>query len=233
MRIGLCDDEVVLRKQIVKLIRKFDTTALIDEYPDGTELLRSKKEYDVIFLDIEMPGPNGMDTAEKLREKGVCSHIIFLTSHVEYIYNAFKVKAFRFLKKDIDEESFFEALQSAEKEINNAKKIVVRKKDTIYEIDVRNVVSMEAFGDGTYIYDNNNAVYECSTQLKSFEDELVEYGFFRIHRSYLVSMAYVNSIVNSQVNMRGFKDPLMISRRKSQKFKDAYFQFIKDNARVL
>lgn len=233
MKIAVCDDEIIIRKRIGDLIKKYDNTSDIDEYANGAELLKSEKEYDVIFMDIEMPGPNGMETAETLREKGVSSHIIFLTSHVEFIYNAFKVKAFRFLRKDIDENDFFEALQCAEKELKSLKRIIVRKKDIILSVDVRSVVFLEAFGDGTYIYDKNGNVYECSTQLKTFEDDLSGYGFFRIHRSYLVSLFYVDSIENSFVKMQGVNEPLAISRRKNQRFKDTYLQFIKENARQL
>ena len=102
MRIAICDDEKIFRDQIKKYILEVSSDSSIDEYTCGDDLAGSESNYDIIFLDIEMPGISGIETAEKLRENGSDADIIFLTSHVEFVYEAFKVRAFRFLQKPID-----------------------------------------------------------------------------------------------------------------------------------
>ena len=167
MRIAVCDDEKILRKQLSAYIKSYSDKSSVDEYENGWELLNSNVYYDIIFLDIEMPGINGMDVAEILRNKCVDTHIVFLTSHIEYIYDAFKVKAFRFLNKPINISELIEAMRGVEAEILNKENIVINRKGRIYYINLKDIVYLEAFGDGTYVYDKYNNVYECSVQLRN------------------------------------------------------------------
>ncbi len=117
MKIAICDDEQIFRDTLYKKLVKYNKTFEIKEFRTGRELIDSRIKFDIIFLDIEMPELNGMDTAKKLRKLSVGSIIIFLTSHIECIQDAFKVKAFRFLSKPVQEDALNEALEEAEKEI--------------------------------------------------------------------------------------------------------------------
>lgn len=125
LKIAICDDETILCKELKEKISKFYSEYSIDTFHSGKELLRCPNEYDIIFLDIEMPGEDGMETAKKLRSQNCKSYIIFLTSHTEYMPDAFKVKAFRFLAKPLDEEHLKEALADAQKELADSKKIII------------------------------------------------------------------------------------------------------------
>lgn len=233
MKIAICDDEKILRNKLSAYIKSYDDKSVIDEYENGHELLRSSVWYDIIFLDIEMPGINGMSVAEKLRSKNIEARIIFLTSHIECVHDAFKVKAFRFLNKPIDTSAFIEAMKEAETEILNTEKIVINQKGRIYEIDLKDIVYFEAFGDGTYVYDKHNNVYECSTQLKEWDKNLQGKGFFKIHKSFIVSLLYVKKVENNQLELSNTSEPFTISRRNLARFKEEYLQFIKNNARVI
>ena len=131
MDIAICDDEKIFREQIISYLLKYNNKFNIFEYYNGYDLLESEKIFDIIFLDIEMDNINGMIVAEKLRERGVSSIIIFFTSHHEYVHDAFKVKAFRFLNKPIDKVKLVEAILDAETEILNTEKIIISKKGVI------------------------------------------------------------------------------------------------------
>ena len=80
MRIAICDDEKIFRDQIKKYILEVSSDSTIEEFTCGDDLADSDSNYDIIFLDIEMPGISGIETAEKLRENGSDADIIFLTS---------------------------------------------------------------------------------------------------------------------------------------------------------
>lgn len=131
----------------------------------GYELLNSEITFDLIFLDIEMPEIDGMKTAELLREKRNESLIIFLTSHTECMPDAFKVKAFRFLSKPIEREGFTEVVVEAKKEFLNGRKIVITVKEEVKLVSQKDIVYLEAFGDGTYIY-TKDEVIESNETLK-------------------------------------------------------------------
>lgn len=87
--IALCDDEALslelLRVNLNYLLKKHGTRAMIDTYPSGKELLNSDKKYDLLFLDIEMPGLNGLKTAEQYRKLYEDAIIVFLTGYDEYV----------------------------------------------------------------------------------------------------------------------------------------------------
>lgn len=233
MKIAICDDEKIMREQVKMYINMLHKPVTIDEYSDGHELVRSRTKYDIIFMDIEMPDISGMETAEKLRNNNVDAHIIFLTSHMEYVLEAFKVKAFRFLTKPIDKDTFFAAFSEAENEIANVEKISINFKGRFYDIKVRDIVYIEASGDGTYIYDKFGNVYECSVQLKEWDEKLGEKYFFKIHKSYIISLFYVTSFEDKEVKLLNVKGALTVSRRNITKFKDIYMNFIKNNAHVI
>lgn len=233
MKIAICDDEQIFRDTLYKKLVKYNKTFEIKEFRTGRELIDSRIKFDIIFLDIEMPELNGMDTAKKLRKLSVGSIIIFLTSHIECIQDAFKVKAFRFLSKPVQEDALNEALEEAEKEIVGQEKIVINQKGKIFELSVPDVMYFEAFGDGTYVYDNKDNVYECTVALKEWDKRLEGTPFFKIHKSYIVSMMYVSSINNNVLRLEGVDQDFTISRRNITPFKDAYMDFVKNNSRVI
>ena len=233
MKIAICDDEQIFRDTLYKKLVKYNKTFEIKEFRTGRELIDSRIKFDIIFLDIEMPELNGMDTAKKLRKLSVGSIIIFLTSHIECIQDAFKVKAFRFLSKPVQEDALNEALEEAEKEIVGQEKIVINQKGKIFELSVPDVMYVEAFGDGTYVYDNKDNVYECTVALKEWDKRLEGMPFFKIHKSYIVSMMYVSSINNNVLRLEGVDQDFTISRRNITPFKDAYMDFVKNNSRVI
>lgn len=231
-RIAVCDDEKIFREQVIKQIRVYDDRVVLHEYTSGDKLLQTDEVYDLIFLDIEMPGSNGMVTAKKLREKKVESHIVFLTTHKECVFDAFKVRAFRFLNKPVNPAKLREVLQELEKEKQSDERIVVEQKGKSFDILLKHVVYLEAFGDGTYIYDKYGQVYSSSMQLKEWEEKLQEKGFYRIHKSYMVSMAYVKSRDKELLELSDLDVTLKIARRNVGEFKEAYLNYIDKNAKT-
>lgn len=125
-KIAICDDEKIYLEEISQNIKKRNSDYKINVYNSGAELVKNNPDYDIIFLDIEMPDMDGMTTAERLREMKFDGIIIFLTSHTEFMPDAFKVKAFRFLSKPIDAKKLYEALCAAEKEIMNTEHVIIK-----------------------------------------------------------------------------------------------------------
>lgn len=232
MKIAICDDEQIFRDQIKKCISRTGIDYSTDEFLCGEDLLGSTEKYDIVFLDIDMPGISGIQTAEKLRELGTESEIIFLTSHVEFVYEAFKVRAFRFLKKPVDPETFSEAFLNAVKNCEK-EKIVIEYKGAVTELNVENIAYIEASGEGTFVYDNKGSYTQSPVSMKEWTERLKDKYFFRIHKTYLISMNYVASYEKNTVQLIGFKDPFPIARRSVSEFRTVYLEFIKNNARMM
>lgn len=234
-KIAVCDDEQIFVDDVVKKLKEQSEQCEISEYISGEELLNSSLEFDMIFLDIEMTGIDGINAAFTLRERGFDGMIIFLTSHTEFMPDAFKVKAFRFLDKPLDSEKFREAFSEAKKEIMNTEHILLsdRSGKTVY-LKLTDIVYLEAYGDGTYIYGKTGKVYDTDKPLKYWEGQIGSEHFYQIHKSFIVSYLYVSDISkDGQVAMKGFKQPLDISRRNVVPFRNGFFDYIRKYARIM
>ena len=234
-KIAVCDDEQIFVDDVVKKLKEQSEQCEISEYISGEELLSSPLEFDMIFLDIEMTGINGINAAFTLRERGFDGMIIFLTSHTEFMPDAFKVKAFRFLDKPFDSEKFNEAFSEAKKEIMNTEHILLfdRSGKTVY-LKLTDIVYLEAYGDGTYIYGKTGIVYDTDKPLKYWKEQIGSEHFYQIHKSFIVSYLYVSDILkDGKVIVKGFDQPLDISRRNVVPFRNGFFDYIRKHARVV
>jgi DNA-binding LytR/AlgR family response regulator len=234
-KIAVCDDEQIFIDDVVAKLKEQSEQCEISEYTSGEELSDSPLDFNIIFLDIEMVGINGINTAFSLRERKYDGMIIFLTSHTEFMPDAFKVKAFRFLDKPLDDEKFNEAFTEAKKEILNAEHILLsdRSGKKIY-LKLTDIVYLEAYGDGTYIYGKTGSVYDTDKPLKYWKEQIGSEHFYQIHKSFIVSYLYVSTILKSdQVVMKVVERPLDISRRNVVPFKNGFFDYIKKYAKVM
>ena len=234
-RIAVCDDEQIFINDAVAKLKGQSEQCEISEYTSGEELLDSSLDFNIIFLDIEMTGINGINTAFSLRERKYDGMIIFLTSHTEFMPDAFKVKAFRFLDKPLDDDKFNEAFTEAKKEILNTEHILLsdRSGKKVY-LKLTDIVYLEAYGDRTYIYGKTGSVYDTDKPLKYWKEQIGSEHFYQIHKSFIVSYLYVSVILkNNQVVMKGIKQPLDISRRNTVPFRNGFFDYIKKYAKVI
>lgn len=232
LRIAICDDEEIICKKIREQLKSINSSFNIATFNSGEQLLNSDKTFDLILLDIEMEGLTGIETAKLIRKKKTNEFIIFLTSHSEFMPEAFKVKAFRFLCKPLEMDKFKEAICEVEKEILNNKRIAINEKGNIDFINIQDIIYVEAFGDGTYIYTKTN-VLESNKQLKYWLGELGTEHFFQTHRSYFVALRYIKKLRSNEIKMNYTNHLIPISRRNYTALKDALFAYIKKYARFI
>ena len=121
MKIAVCEDEIEVQKCLSESIQKVCPNAEILCYLSGEALLEADEQIDILFLDIQMPGKNGMETARALRKRGMDTILIFVTAIEEYVFQAFDVGAFHYLVKPFEQEKFAEVLRNAIKQKINKK----------------------------------------------------------------------------------------------------------------
>lgn len=233
-KIAVCDDEKINRDDIVSKLRSHNSNFIITEFESGEELLGSNQDFNLIFLDIEMNGISGMDTAFDLRKNNFDGIIIFLTSHTEFMPDAFKVKAFRFLSKPIDNKKFEESLIEAEKEIINTKHVIVQEKNQMVYLKLTDIMYLEAYGDKTYIYDKKFNTYITDKSLKYWKAQIGNEHFYQIHKSIIVSFLFVGDISkDGKISIVNSTTKLDISRRNQNSFKQAFIDYIRKYAKVI
>ena len=113
MRIAICDDEKNIRELIANKVAKQYPDAEIIFFQSGEELLLVDESIDILFLDIQMSGIDGMETARELRKKDKSVILVFVTAVEEYVFQAFDVGAFNYIVKPIDDGKFSDVLHRA------------------------------------------------------------------------------------------------------------------------
>ena len=114
INIAICDDEINIINKTKKLIQDYDKEDIdIYVYESGEELINSDKEFHIIFLDIDMKGLDGIETAKKLRKYDKKVKIIYVTNYTDYTYSAFSVHAFGYLVKPLNKKELYNQLDEA------------------------------------------------------------------------------------------------------------------------
>ena len=133
MRIAICDDEADQRKVMLSFIHQYNPALAVDTYDAAIDLLLAveKVVYDIVFMDIEMPSPNGFEVAELLKAKTNPPLVIFVTKSSSYTIQGYGV-AFRYLAKPISYAMFSSVLSLALKEREPAKVSIVC--DGVYRV---------------------------------------------------------------------------------------------------
>lgn len=204
--IALCDDEMIDLIQEKELIGgilpsvisniKLEPAAPniqweIDIFTSSKDMLKSPKTYNIIFLDVEMDGMNGIQTAEALHKKSPISLIFFVTHHEDYMDEALDNHAFRFWTKPINETRLIYGIQSAIKKIiTNKRNITVTAKKKSVTILLKDIIYVHHSNRLTYIITTNGTV-ETRDSLQSIAEQLTDECFFETHASCYVNLNYV------------------------------------------
>ena len=236
MRIAIVDDESIFRRQIDETITSLYGKGEVScfHYSDGKAIIDSFKTgfaLDAVFLDIEMKGMDGMETARVIRTYSKDIPIIFMTSHTEMAMDGYEVGAFRFLGKPVDKEKLRETLKDLENKIKVEEKIVLKVDGEEVIHPVSSLVYIEAANNSTrFVFTGET----CEIRMKFAEamklvDE-VSKDFFKCHRSYYIDLARVSKLGTSEVFMDN-GDTLPVSRSAAAEVKQRLFEFIRRTGR--
>ena len=204
LTIAICDDNKVQLKELNKLLEKWSVgkpfVLAIDEYKSAENFLfeYSDKPCDILLLDIEMNGINGMELAKNLRAKNDTLPIVFITGYSEYISQGYDVEALHYLLKPVNENKLFAVLDKFTKRNVTAEQIILPCGDKTVRISPNSITHIEAQGRKTEVYLSDGRLLDCSMSISSFADMALQ-GFVRCHRSYIVNLRYVRSITKTDI----------------------------------
>ena len=225
VRALLVDDEEPARSELRYLLQAHAELEVVGEAAsaaEAVELTRSL-DYDVVFLDVEMPGASGLETAPHLHERRDPPAIVFVTAHAEYAVEAFAVEAFDYLLKPVDPERLARLVERlCERSRENAvpvDRVPVVAGGGTQLLDPDQIHFVHAEGDYSRVHSYDRA-YLCTSSLGELEDRLGP-RFARIHRSYLVNLAKVSGVRRASDRFRlqladEARTELDVSRRQSR-----------------
>ena len=224
MKIAICDDEQVMMEHICELVKQYRPDYMVELYGCGEALLEDAQLYDLIFLDIEMPSINGMEVAENLRKMQYSGEIIFLTGYMEYIQEAFKVRAFRYLQKPIVERQLEEALCSAEEQIR--KRYLYLDTGHKKSVKLQDIIYIEAIHNRSYIMTKKEEI-EIRIPMKNLCARLPKEDFVQTHKSYIVALQAIWKIEGNEIVLQDICPRIPLSRGKMKEVKQAYLTYVR------
>lgn len=235
MRAIIIDDEEPAREGLRNLLRRFFSEIKIvgeaDSVSSGVSLLNTT-ETDIAFLDINLFDGSGFNILEQL--DSINFHVIFVTAYDNYAIKAFKVSALDYILKPIDYDDLVNAVIKVKKKrtlsldthlkqsVTNFSQNKIQKKLSIIENDgirfvlISDIIRCQADDNYTKIYLMDGDKIISSKTLKEYDSILVDFGFFRVHRSHLVNLKQIKKILKkngTQVLMVN-NDLIEVSRRK-------------------
>lgn len=234
IKIAFCDDEMEVLHQMNELLDRYrverneDITYAAFQSPFEllTEIEKGIRP-DILFLDVVMPGQNGMDVAKEIRQYDTNMKIIFLTSSPEFAVESYSVGAYFYQLKPIWEESFFRLMDAVLAECEKKKKnsLILRSKDGITRIDLQQLEYCEVLGRKLLFHLENGAVLESAGSLDDLAGQLMQHSnFFRPHRSFLVNMEYIQNISSRSIKMVNDAE-IPIPHGKCSEIKNTYMEY--------
>ena len=225
-KIALCDDQKQIVLQLADVVKQiFSETSFeysIDVHYSGDDLLKKDVCYDLIFLDIEMPGLDGIEVGKILSQRYDECKIVMATSIESRYKEAFMINAFRFVTKPFSIEEIKETIFAALELKKDKKSIELYYQRIPCEVLLSDIQYIKAF-NGYSEYMVGNRIFRNEKSLSTVEKFLDEDYFVRIHRQYIVNMRWIKKYRNGQIEISDKLIP--VSKRKIKEFEQEYIKY--------
>lgn len=233
MRVILCDDDTEVLAQLQRYVTEFFKSlgGALPEfavYSSGDELLKNETGADIAFLDVEMPGLNGIHVGTQLKEISPKIKIFIVTSYPDYLDEAMRFNVFRYLSKPIDKNRLFRNLKDAVYQYNiDTSEIPVNTHSGITVLSAERIVCVEQVQRKTFVYTLDGTL-QSTDGIEHWRNTLTLPCFYSTYRSYIINMRYVYEIKKDVVVLKygGQVKEAYLARRKFSEFSGRYLTYL-------
>lgn len=207
LRIAICDDNCNFVRELLQAVtleftKQFKEKIETETYVSGGLLINHHRmnPFDVVFLDIDMPEPDGFAVAKTITEIHEC-FIIFVTNHSELVYDSFMFKPLNFIYKGTEEymtARIYEVVRQISEQTKQDKDIIINNRDEKrFSVPVKNIIFIESSKHYLVLNTTDGKSIKTRGSISDAEEEYSQYDFVRIHRKYLANLKYVLNIDRS------------------------------------
>jgi len=224
MKVMVVDDEAAIRSILEKMVEKQEGFSVVSSCGTFAEAVADYTKYhpEIVFMDIDLAGANGLECAKVMTELNPKVRIIFATAHSEYMANAFEIYAFDYLVKPfnlervqktllrirsmerLEENSLEDVISSEEAHMavadgvlktseSKKDKLLIKSRDQLIFIDKKDIIMIERIGGATHII-TSGETYKTSVALGIIEEKLDASEFIRCHKSYIIKLSEISQI---------------------------------------
>ena len=231
MRILICDDDPLIIEQLQKFIESFFKSNHIKcpelvSFTSGESLLADSEEKDLVFLDIEMPGMNGIYIGNELKKANKNVIIFVVTSYSEYLDDAMRFHVFRYLSKPLDRSRFLRNMKDALTYYNSITvKIPVETRQGLYSFPASQIIAIEAQSRKVIVHtvqQDFDSIYTMDYWLNL----LPKNSFFQTHLSFIINLDHVVDFDHFTIHLSNPQLTAYLTRRKYSSFKNAYLLYL-------
>lgn len=223
-RIAICDDKEqdlhMVKEQIEEVVADVCPSMHLNIhlYDSGEKLFEDglEKSFDLIFLDIEMPGLDGFTVAKRLNSYHYHTHLVFVSSYENYVYDSFDYSPLGFVRKSTLKRDLKKVLQKYF-QVTAKRRLSYKVRDGfgICEVLLNDIQYFEGVGHSVIIKAVDK-VYHTYGSLKRVGEELGGDNFIRVHRNYILNKEYISNVGSKEIELlNGVKIPMSKDRKKS------------------
>ncbi len=232
MNIAVVDD---IEDDLIKYTSSIESSAkeVIDDchffrYSYTDDLLEDIDKFDVVFLDCKMPGKDGIEIAEEIRKIRNDVILVFFSDYDSYVWKSFDCHAIYFIRKQyfkVEIDGVIERIDNAYKKLT-PNLITIEDGKDFYNVDIRNVFYFEAEGKKLRIVSKDGERY-VKYRISSIEKKVENFSFFKVHRSFIVNMAYVKAFGKDVLEMFDGRI-ISVSKYRYQEARNYYLKYMSE-----
>lgn len=226
----ICDDDKACVDEALSYFKRYceerDIVCFYDCFTDGESALQTEKAYDIAFLDIEIGAVSGLSIARELKERNQSVIIFFITAYEKYIDDAMDLFALRFIHKPLEYLRFYNGLDKAIELINeDIVEFYLRDSNKLQKIKSKDIMYVETYDHKTKLF-TVDGVYYSSELIEYWQRKLTHISFYRIHKSFVVNLDYVDEYTREEVKLTN-GEIIPISYRNQAAFRKYFFGYLK------
>ena len=226
MRNGVCDDSAQDQAAVMKVLKSMGLEADVFDRGEALQAAFWQQAYDLLLLDIEMPGTGGYELALVLKKQSPSCEIIFITEHMELVLDAFRFKPAAFVPKQLLTPELPKALGRILDKGKRNPVFVTKKKNRDRIVELNQVMYLK------YIYDHevqftlkDGSCFSETGSMKRFEAELSGEGFIRIYSNCMVNALYIVRMEKDAVVLAD-GEQLAVARERRESVRKAYMEYL-------
>lgn len=236
IHLAICDDDKrfleYLTGEVEGWAQAEGEACSVEGYPGADAFLfawEEKKTTDILLLDIEMPGTDGIELARKLRQMGDRIGIIFVTGNPDFALEGYDLEAASYIVKPVKRERLWAALSRARGQVSDRPAIIAPLfGGEVEKVYVSDICCLESDGHGCILWKRDGTKLVCKAGLQQMEQEVGDCSgsFFKPHRSYYVNLEHIERIGKKEIKMDN-QMAVPIARGKWEDLNRAYMEFFR------
>ena len=234
LRVGIVDDEVaavsLIKQGVTETFESHGVSVRPDTFFSPEELLKKMEtlSYDIVFLDISMPSMDGISLGERILSLGNGTRMIYVSSQMDRMYDAFSVQPFGFVRKgnfraDLDgvvNRYLEKCVDSAPAEL-----VAIQEKKGIASVDPSQLIYVESYKNYQMLYLSSGDERKLYSRMEILAEKLMPYDFVRVHKGYLVNLACIKRLDSKNVQLNSGQE-IPVGRSFQGALREMYLEYM-------